>query len=253
MVNVYAWPPVGVVACDWSLSAPVSRSRSLLTGRRYVSAAHRRRRVAALSVSALARGGYGAGYVKALERFLDGGVHLVRLSSMGINDRAPVEDSVRQGRRLIWRAGSGPGEMTWLAGSGPRRLTWFVGAALTATSQTAASAAVQSILVEGFPPDTVIAWPGEFVTIYVGGIAETHMVAAPARSSAAGNARIRLVTRPSGLGRVNVGTVETAVFEIVDFPRSPRPLGENWVFDFEFREIFADEVAGGFVEIDPWS
>ena len=51
MVNVYAWPPVGVVARNWTMELPTSRSRSIITGQDYVSAAQRRRRVASLDVT----------------------------------------------------------------------------------------------------------------------------------------------------------------------------------------------------------
>ena len=53
-------------------------------------------------------------------------------------------------------------------------------------------------------------------------------------------------------GRVNIGTVVSAVFEVTEMPSPRQPVRGNWFYTWKFREVFEDEV-GGFVELDPWT
>lgn len=251
MVKVFAWPPVPVLGREWTIEAPVSSSRSLITGRRYVSATQRERRLAQITVSSALRDGWGAGYMEALKRLLDGGVHLVRLKSCRINHaRLPLPPNKRQSAPLTWRTGNDP--LAWQTDGDP--LTWYTGTPLFSTARSSATDTYHWLDLYGLPPNTVFAGPGEFLTLHVGTpeVAETHMIVAPARSNASGEARIHLATRPSGFGRVSIGTQETAVFEAVEMPRSPRMGVMDHTYDWQFREVFADEV-DEFVEVDPWS
>ena len=243
MAKVYAWPPVHVFGPDWSEDAPIDVSRSFLTGRRYASASRPKRRVVSFSASARSCGGYGAGYMEALKRLLDGGLHLVRLHSRRINYRPAYDDDARQGAPLTWRQDSGPAPLDW---SG---LTWVSGVALTAARQSPA----HTLRVDGLPPSVVIAWPGEFLTVYrASDSAEsTVMVERVARTNASGVALIRTVTEARWDGRVSIGTSDTAVFEALSIPRAARPVSGDWTYDWSFSEVFADEV-GGFEEINPW-
>lgn len=122
MPNVYAWPPVGVVGHEWTEHAPVNRSRSILTGRRYVSAAQRKRRLAALNVSALARGRSGAGYMEVLKRLLAGGENLVRLNSYPVNWWLDTQRlaRLRLSDPVGWTA---PGMPMWNGARADRRCT----------------------------------------------------------------------------------------------------------------------------------
>lgn len=78
MVNVIAWPPVGTVGVHTTKQRPVSRSRSLLNGKRYVSAAQRERRKAKIKVSGIGTDLAGAGFVEVFKDYLDGGLNLTR-------------------------------------------------------------------------------------------------------------------------------------------------------------------------------
>mgnify|MGYP007032572133 CR=1 FL=1 len=252
-VKVYAWPPVGVVGGEWSEVAPVEISRSPLTGREFVSAAQRRRRVAALNVSALSRGRSGAGYMEMLKRLL-GGVHLVRLTSTPINWHLDhqAEASWRQSFRLYWEAGGD--DLAWQMGGSA--LYWYTGAYLTGTAAT--DGPWPAVLVSGLPPRAKVARPGEFIDAFLG---ESDVSGARAQvlreafSNDHGQALIRLYEPLPGWvdgARVNLGTSNSAVFRPLEYPRAIQPLGEDWNYSWTFREVFADEV-GGFDEIDPWT
>lgn len=240
MVNVYSWPPVAHVAAEWTMIAPVGRSRSMITGASYVSAMQRRRRVARLDVSALSLDRNGAGYMEALKRYLDGGVHLVRLYSTPIIWH--LDDNAAQAGRSF--------PMSWIVP--PASLPWEVptdGVEWWSGGHVPiGTASGTTLTVTGLPPLTDVVRPGEFVSL--GG--RTVMVRRPARSSAGGVAVIALVEPLTGSGAVVIGARETAVFEADEIPRSAQPLGQNWQYSWSFTEVFEDE-RGPFVEVDPWS
>lgn len=247
-VKVYAWPPVPAVGREWTVDAPVSMSRSALTGRRYASAAQPARRLASLTIHG--RVSYGAGYMEALKRYLDGGINLVRLSSCKIPvGKIGVAPDTLRSTPLEWEAGGV--DLDWTSGGTP--LVWYAGTPFFGTVSTVAG--VPRLTVFGLPPNTLIALPGEFLTIYLDEgdqTGETHMIAAPATTNSAGSVSIRLVTLPSFGGRVSFGTSETAVFEVEGgLPRAMRPANLDWTYSWSFREVFANEV-GGFTEINPW-
>ena len=239
MAKVYAWPPVYAFGPEWTIDAPINSSAAWPSGARYASSAGPARRLASLSVSALACGRHGAGYMEALKRYLDGGQHYVRLVSRRINRGPAYPDALRQSGVLTYSGAPG----TWV---GP----WYTGTVLTATRQSPAF----TLQVEGLPPSTTVAWPGEFVTVYRASdqAESTVMVSRPAQSNGSGVANIRTVTEASWSGRINIGTSETAVFAAMGIPRAARPLSGDWFYDWSFREVFASELSGGFEEIDPW-
>jgi len=245
MVNVIAFPPVGVTGTMWTVAAPVQRSQSLVTGRRYVSRWGRDRREAMVNVSALSRSRSGAGYSEMLIRHLDGGANLVRLNSYPINwhlDQMRLE-AQRSSQPLAWQAGDDP-----LAWSGP--LLWFTGTVVAGT------ASGSQIAVTGLPPNTLICRPGDFVRGLVA-LSDTDgpiaQATAEATTDATGAAVIRLIDPlPAGTyARVNIGASESRVFEVTDIPQSAQGLGANWFYQWSFREVFADET-DGFVEVNPW-
>lgn len=249
MTPVYAWPPVGVIGAEWSVVDPVAVSRSLLSGRRFVSAAQRRRRVAQLRVNGIGRDA--AGYVEALKDYLRGGVGLVRLHSRrnGLM-RPPIADALRRAERVGWTAPSDAAAWT----APPGAVTWFSGAVLAAAAVS--DAGFPALSVSGLPPSALVARPGEFVTAYASmrdATGETRRVARPAISDDAGGAVVR-VTEAFTLAtvvRADLGIADTAAFEALNIPRALQPLGQQFTYDWSFREVFADEV-GGFEEIDPW-
>lgn len=245
MVNVIAFPPVGVTGSMWTVAAPVQRSQSLITGRRYVSRWGRERREAMVNVSALSRSRSGAGYSEMLTRHLDGGANLVRLNSYPINwhlDQARLE-ALRSSQPLDWQVGDSP--LSW---SGP--ILWFTGTVV------AGLASGSQIAVTGLPPNALICRPGDFVRGLValsdldGPISQAT---AEATTDSAGAATIKLFNPlPAGTyARVNIGDSDSRVFEVTDIPQSPQPVGANWFYEWRFREVFADET-DGFVEVNPW-
>lgn len=252
-VNVYAWPPVGVVGSEWTEDAPVSVSRSLLSGARYVSASQRKRRLASLVVSSLGRGRMGAGYCEVLKKLLSGGESLVRLNSYPINWHldARAQAAARQSQHLNWTTGGV--DLDWTAGVVD--LLWYSGTLLTCTVTT--DAGWPALAVSGLPENTLVARPGEFVTVFedeADTTGETVQVLTAATSDASGDATVRVMTAPSHGGRVNIGVSDTGVFEVVGgLPRAQQAPRGNWTYAWSFREVFADEVAGGFTEVNPWT
>lgn len=250
-VNVYAWPPVSLTGWSWTVSDPVERSESLLTGASYLSAAQRRRRVATMDVSGVSRNRMGAGYMESLKVLLQGGLNLVRLRSMPISltTRHSLED--RQSVPLLWADGGD--DLDWTAGGA--ELLWYSGTVLTGTTGTDA-AGFAIVTVEGLPPNALVARPSEFLTVFAGAddaVGVTVRIVTAAVSDASGVAVVRVFESPGAFAgaRVNLGTCDTAVFRSVDMPTPPQMLASDWTYTWEFREVFADEV-GGFMEVDPW-
>jgi hypothetical protein len=253
MVNVIAFPPIGATGSEWTVSAPLQVSRSLMTGRRYVSAWGRERREASVMLSALARNRSGAGYSEMLKRHLKGGEHLVRLNSYPINwhlDAARMEGLINS-HPFTWEHEDAT--FAWEHEGNP--VIWFSGTVLTGTVTT--SGGWPALAVSGLPPNTLVARPGDFVEAFeefgdtTGHVAQ---VTAEATSNGAGSAIVRLLDALPELEgvRVNLGASDSRVFEAVEMPRSAQPIGANWFYDWRFREVFADEV-DGFTEVNPWS
>lgn len=244
MVNVIAFPPVGVTGSMWTVAAPVQRSQSLITGRRYVSRWGRERREAAVDVSPLSRSRSGAGYSEMLIRHLDGGANLVRLNSCPINryNDAAALYALRASQPMDWQVGDNP-----LAWSSPG-LLWFTGTVVSGV------ASGSQIAVNGLPPNTLICRPGDFVRGLValsdldGPISQAT---AEATTDSAGAAVVKLFDPlPAGTyARVNIGASESRVFEVTDIPQAMNGRNEN--YPWRFREVFADET-DGFVEVNPW-
>ena len=252
MTTVYAFPPVRVTASAFPVLTPINESRSLFTGARFVSAAQRSRRVPRLTVAALGGDSAGAGFMENLRILLNGGVNLVRLDSRPINwwvDSARLRDE-RQSQPLNWSTATDPA-LEWVDGGA---VDWFTGRPLLATAVTD-GAGFPALSITGGPANTLIARPGDLVTLFspvTATTGSTARVMTVARTDAAGAATIRLMSALSGSGRVNLGTSETGVYELVSMSDPMQPTRGQWSYDLSFREVFEDEVAGGFVEVDPW-
>lgn len=255
-VPVYGWPPVGVVSWDWTVDAPISISRSALTGARYASAHQRERRVAQIVVSALGRGSLtnqrlSAGYVEMLKRLLNGGSNLVRLYSRPVTwYRDAVADmETRRSLRFLWEDGAADLDWTFSGVDG----LWYDGQMLDGTLTT--SSGFPAVVVTGLLPNRLVARPGDFVTSFEDHddtTGSTAQVLAPAYSDGDGEATIRLFSALATAGRINIGIADTAVFEVEgELPRSPQPVSGDWTYGWSFREVFSDEV-GGFTEVPSW-
>lgn len=250
---VYAFPPVRITAhTPWFVRAPVNVSRSFFTGARNVSAAQRPRRVAELVVSGLSGDRDGAGYMENLRLLLRGGIGLVRLTSRPVNwwmDDSRLR-ARRQSRPVSWVTPDDP-SVEWSDGD---PVTWFAGQPLMAVAITDAGG-FPAIQITGGPPNILIARPGDLVTLFapIGAVTgESARVMTTARTDAAGDAVIRLMSALTGEGRVNIGTTETAVFEVLSMSEPVQPTSGNWSYSLSFSEVFANEVPGGFDEVDPW-
>lgn len=252
MINVYAWPPVGVVGSEWTEESPVQVSRSIVTGADYTSLALRKRRLATLEVSALAKGRSGAGYMEILKRFLEGR-HAVRLNSYPINWHLDaMNPGARASTPLFWSDGGVDLEWT----DGGTELLWYDGTLLTGTTGTDASG-FSIITVSGLPVNTLVARPGEFLTAFGDEddtTGTTAQIVNEVTSNGSGVAAIRIFTALPAMTdvRVNIGTSDTGVFKPVQIPRAVQPVGGSWTYSWQFREVFSDEV-GGFTEVDPWT
>lgn len=218
MVNVIAWPPVGLLSHEWTEEAPVSQSRSILTGAEFVSAAQRKRRMCSLTVSSLGRNKAGARYMEAFKRVLSGGEHLVRLESL------------------------------------PECGAWSSGA-LELDGTPGTSGGWPILTVTGLPANTLVAQTGIFVRWYSPAealVGDPVMVLADATSDGTGEAVLRLLSEVTGTGRVEINVADDGVFRAETIPRAPRPVQGDWTWAWSFREVFEDET-DGFVEVDPWS
>lgn len=252
MVQVIAFPPVGVVGTMWTPEAPVQRSQGMISGQRYVSAFGRSRIIASLGVSALSLNRSGAGYSEMLKHYLDGGVNLVRLNSYPINwhlDYLPDSagyQARRGGLLLNWTSNDNP--LDWLNRGGP--LFWFNGAVLSGEANGS------TITVTGLPPNKLIVRPADVIKAY-GTIDSIDFVEAltvtESFSDADGVAVIELYT-PIAAGsyaRVNIGVSQSRVFEVTNMPQQAQSIGQNWVYEWGFSEVFADQT-DGFEEVNPW-
>lgn len=249
-INVYPWPPVGAVGAEWTLDTPTARLRSLLTGRDQMQASQRRRRVATVHVSALARDRMGAGYCEMLKQLLDGGIHAVRLQSSPVNwwmDELERRSAAHNSSPLTWRTSGNP--LAWRTGGQP--LVWFTGSVAVAGTPTS-SGPWTLLPVSGLPANVLVARPGDFIRIYDmadASVWEVARIMRPATTSAAGSVTLKLDRMPtiSG-GRVNLAGQDEAVFRVVGgLPRAVQPVRGDWSYTWNFREVFADEV-GGFTE-----
>lgn len=254
-MKVFKWPEnLAVVGAEWTVSDPVSRSMSGLTGRMYLSAAQRRRRVAVLNVEGAY--GDGGGYIEALKRLLRGGIHGVRLHSRPFNMGEPVGSIIpTQAQELFWTDDGD--DLGWTSGGSPLR--WFTGTAFTATPYPLTAGALSSGIgrsdVTGLPPLQDLARVGTFATVFNanGTSSETRLLLRPVRSNSAGNATFYTDEPFTTNGNVQFGTRETGIFLPDDMPRAVRPAWQTWQVGWSFREVFADEIAPDtFTEIDPW-
>ena len=246
MVNVIAWPPVGVTAFENTIDDPVSRSSSLLTGRRYVSAAKRSRRIARMGVSGIGCNLADAGYVEMLKRQLKGGVHLVRMN--------PIPSywhmAKSSGEKVL-----GWNELTWTDGtydvdwSNGAEVKWYDGlGSLTGASGT--DGVWDTIAVSGLPANTRAVLPSDTITVSSGGSLSFAKAMREETSDENGEITIRL-DQPLPSGDVRIGVEESVVFEVSEMPRAMQPVGGNFGYIFDMRQVFEDET-DGFVEVNPW-
>jgi len=253
-MKIVAWPPVGIVSAAPWVERPVVRSEGLLSGARAVASAGPERRVAQLSVSSLALGRSGAGYMAQLWRELDGGLNLVRLGVVSANwflDRQAGRSAFGT-EPLGWTVdGSDPLEWT-VDGSDP--LAWFVGAVRLGSAGTDADG-YATITLTGLPPNTLIVRPDDVVRSYVVDAGEIEATSAAravtaAVSDGAGSVTIRLdAALPAGV--IALHDTESVVFDVTGIQQAAQTVSGDWQTQVNLREVLAHERVGA-TEWNPW-
>jgi len=248
-VNVIKWPPFQLTGWELADVFPQSRSVGLIEGRARTSSAQRARRVATANVSGIGTDLDGAGYVRMLNKQWAGAPNLTRvvclsslwyLSRIGQDLRNTILTWTDSGTELVWTEGGT--DINW--GDGDYALS---GAPVT-------DSGYYGLTVSGLPPSQVIARPSELISVTDGSTTETAYVLKTATSDAAGVATIRTDKAAAFTltGLVSIGHGEEIVFEAADVPRSVQTASGTFGFTWDFREVFSDEYAGGFVEVNPW-
>jgi hypothetical protein len=243
---IYAFPPVASKGREWTEEVRVQRSAYLLSGKRAVSSLGPRRRLAQVQVSALARGRNGAGYSESLKRFLDGGINLVRLYSWPVNwhlDATGAGVSVP----MTWTSGAVP--LTWTSGAVPMR--WFSGPAIRGVAGTDAGG-FPILTLSGLVPGALVVRPFDVLRAYPDNGDPSVAVRAVSLvyADGSGGAVVRLHDAAVS-GTVSVGDSETGVFEATAMPRAVQPVNGDWVYQWDFREVLADEITDP-EEVNPW-
>jgi len=255
-INVYPWPPVGAIGSEWTHVQPKAVTRSMLTGREQMQASQRPRRLATVEVSALSAGRSGAGYCEMLKRYLQGGIHAIRMRSPSVNwhldqiQRAALLNSTP----MRWT--TPPEGIGWISGNAD--LLWFDGLVVRGgPSLLDAGGAWHHLPLTGLPPNRLVARAGDYLRAHVidnEGLSQVAQVVTNCRSNADGEAVARIYSAITlADARVNLAGQDEAVFKVEgELPRAVQPVGSNWSYTWQLREVFADEV-GGFLEINPWT
>lgn len=241
-VEVFAWPPVGLVGHEHTISRPVS-SATGLTGKPIFSQSQPTRRLVSAIVGGIGRDKSYGGYIEQLKWMLDGKPPLIRMTVLPQVWLGAVRGlyGLRGRLDLDWAAGDAG--LKWLAGG--TNLKWQAGAEVTATAGVADGR--NYIDCVGLPALSLVAYPSELVT---GGGMQARVLAV-ARSDSSGSARV-FVDAPLPSGEVVIGALESLVFTIDEFPRAVQPLAADYRYEFRLTEAFAADYAGGFREVDPW-
>ena len=248
-VNVIAWPPFQLTGWELADVFPQSKSVGLIEGRSRTSSAQRARRVATANVSGIGTKLDGAGYVRMLNKQWAGKPNLTRVPCLSSLWHLSRSGQDLRNNILTWTDSST--ELLWTDNS--TTLTWYDGD-FTLTGEPATDSGYNALTVSGLPPSQIIARPSELVSVTDGTTTETAFVMKTATSDAAGVATIRTdkVAAFTLSGLVSIGHGESVVFEAAGVPRSVQGVERAFGFQWDFREVFADEYAGGFVEVNPW-
>ena len=249
MTDVIAWPPFELTGWELAEVYPQSRSVGLIEGRPRTSSAQRARRVATAHVAGIGRDRSGAGFVRMLNRLWAGRPQLVRVQAC--SSLWPIGRKGADLRSNILEWTEGEADLLWTAGG--NGMLWNEGRyALSGTPST--ESGWHSLTVNGLPPSQVIARPSEQISVTDGTKTETAYVLTLTQSDATGAATIR-TDKASAFavsGLVGIGHKENIVFEAMGVPRSVRSASSDYGFQWDFREVFEDEYADSWTEVDPW-
>lgn len=246
MVNVIAWPPVGLVGWEITRIDKANVERGILTNIRRSSASQVRRRELVPVVSALALDAVGSGYMHELIEQLDGGRHLIRIEADSAIWHLRSANARFGNELLEWT--SGGTELLWTAGGVD--LIWGSGEfALHGVPGTSGGRPI--LTVSGFPPDTLVCRPSERVRVMDGDTEQEARVITVAYSNADGVAVLVLASALTLTGLVSLGVRESIVCEAMDTPRAIQPVSQNWTYQWRLREVFQAETET-WDEVNPW-
>lgn len=252
MAVIIPMPPVRYTATAWTVSNPVSESKSALTGYTSTETRGPARRMASITISAWGNDYTGAGYAENLIILLNGGVNFIRLYSSPIQwfPRIATDRLERAGDELRW-GNSEFSRIDW--GQGFSEMTWLEGVYLTGVVGTKDGLA--TITVSGLRPNQLVARPSEFIEIENGGVTETHRVFTETYSDNNGDAVIKLMTTPTTGGRVSLGASESAVFRVSgSMPIVNHTAGADYSYTFNLEEVLPNERIGATeYESDYWN
>lgn len=255
--KVFAWPPVGALGTEWTEIAPVQISRSMVTGAERVSAFQRKRRLATISVPGIGRTTYDGGYMEMLKRYL-AGTNLVRLHSYPVAWHLDRPERVTARGKVFSNLGQTYVEVFGLK---PSTQVCRPGDFLTLFIPPASAAAGDPLpWRDGDDPvswDVDDATSADPLTWFAGSpdFGTTVQVTQPVISDDTGRAVVPIfetVADYPNLIHLTFGACATGAFRPISYPRAVQPNSGSWSYDWEFREVFADEV-GGFLEVNPWA
>ena len=255
MTDVIAWPPFQLTGWELAEVYPQSRSVGTIEGRPRTSAAQRGRRVATANVTGIGTDKDGAGYVRMLNRLWAGKPNLVRvecLSALWYLARGGLN---LQSNIMEWTAGGVP--LLWTAGGAA--MIWGDGEYDT-YGEPATDGGWYSLTVTGLPPSRIVARPSELISVTDGTTTESAYVMRTTRSDASGpngktGTAIIRTDKPEAFtveGLVSIGQKENIVFEAQGVPRAVQGVTGTFGFQWDMVEVFEDEYANGWTEVNPW-
>jgi hypothetical protein len=249
MTDVIAWPPLGVTAWELTEHFPQSRSVGLIQGRARTSSAQRPRRVATAGVRGIGKDLAGAGYIRMMNRLWAGGPHLTRVTCLPTIWHLAQKGLDLTSLPLSWQHASD--DLAWSYDGDD--LDWYSGKYLT-DGVPVTENGWHGLQVSGFPPSTIIARPSQQVAVRFQGAVETAYAMTVVRSDANGDALIRTdrASAFSVTGVVSIGEPEVITFEAVDVPRAVQGLSGDFIYQWDFREVFEDEYPDGWTLVTPW-
>jgi hypothetical protein len=207
-------------------------------------------------VQGIGRTTYDGGYMEMLKRYLEG-FNLVRLHSYPVAWHLDKPEQVTARGNVFTSAGQtfvevyGLKPLTEVCRPGDF-LTLFLAPEPTTTGDP---------LTWGTGTDP-LAWKiedtlgADSLTWFAGStdFGTSVQVTQPVTSEDTGRAVVPIFEKIPDQTQIQLifGSRATGAFRPVAYPRAVQPQSGNWTYDWEFREVFADEV-GGFLEVDPWA
>lgn len=248
-IPVYWWPPVGLTAWELTLDRPVSRSVGVIDGRPRTSSASRDRHLVTANVTGMGRDQAGAGYIEMLKEILPAG-GLVRMRA-----QSAIWHVARTGFRneRIFGIPTGGGSMLFTATGGADLILSTSGIWGTPTTVDGFNA----VALHGFPPGVIVIRPHEMIwridSAGVKSLTTPRRALRVVRSDSNGDAVVPFLGDAwPAEGLASLGDDVEMVLEPLSMPRAVQPATGTWGYQWDFREVFADEFASGFQTYDPW-